>query len=513
MRTLSSAFLLFAGLGAAVAEQPKAVVKNPVVEASNAFACDLFKKLDESQRGKNLFFSPYSISSALAMTLEGARGDTALEMGKALRLPQELLRKNSEPGGSPWMTGPYNLGFGDFERQISRNADPAKTNEIRAKLAELRKALAEANLALVKMQKEGKFGELNAKSQHAQKLAQSINLLAKDVDQYELKVANALFGEKTYPFKKDYVDAVEKYFGSGHVRAADFRDNYAAERLAINRWIEQQTNDRIKDLIPELPPNVARLVKLVLVNAIYFKGEWSIPFEERSTLNEDFFRADGGKSVVKMMHGYNGEARYAAFNGDGSIFNTPLAIPFGAEGKTEKYPGKDGFHIAEMPVKGGRLSMVVLAPLKADGLGAVEAKLTGAELSNWLAKLQRRTVQIALPRFKMETDYDLIPALKGLGMNQAFDERIADFSAMTTSTNPDDRLSIGKVLHKAFVEVNEKGAEAAAATAVMMMVPFSAVPAAAPFVPEFRADRPFLFVIRDVETGMILFLGRMTNPG
>ena len=157
--------------------------------------------------------------------------------------------------------------------------------------------------------------------------------------------------------------------------------------------------------------------------------------------------------------------------------------------------------------------MVVVAPQKADGLAAIEAKLTGERLSAWLGKLQNRSVNVSMPRFKMETDYKLGDALQSMGMKKAFQERVADFTAMSTSTNPDDRLSISRVLHKAFVEVNEKGAEAAAATAVMMAKKKDSEPASFPFTPDFRADRPFLFLIRDMDSGMVLFMGRMTRPG
>jgi serpin B len=142
---------------------------------------------------------------------------------------------------------------------------------------------------------------------------------------------------------------------------------------------------------------------------------------------------------------------------------------------------------------------------------ALEASLTGQNLSAWLGKLQRRPVAVSVPRFKMETDYSLKETLEKMGMKLAFAEREADFTGMSTSRNPDDRLSIGAVLHKAFVEVNEQGAEAAAATAVIMVTPTSA-PVGAPFTPSFRADRPFVFLFRDRETGAILFLGRMTGP-
>lgn len=498
--------LILASVTAASA-QPPVAEKNPAVAASNSFACDLFKKLDESNRGKNLFFSPYSISSALAMTLEGARGETALEMGDVLRLPKSL-RKDTP--AEPWLTGPYNAGFSEFNRQIAGTVDLAKAEGIRRQVAAFKSELADVNEKIRKAETQGNIRGVAPLQQQAAKLAASINGLSKQVDQYDLRVANALFGEKTYPFKKEYVDAVAKDFGSGHVRDADFRNNFPAERAKINRWVEEQTNDRIKDLVPQLDPEVAKLVRLILVNAIFFKGEWSQPFDEKQTKTEDFLLSGGGKMPTKMMHLVNKDARYAAFNADGTFFDTPLRVPFDG-GNVQTYPAKDGFQIAEIPVKGDRLSMVVIAPRDIAGLAAIEAKLTGENVTAWLGKLQKRSVDVALPRFKMETNYGLGEALQAMGMKKAFQEGVANFSAMTTSSNPQDSLYIGKVLHKAFVEVNEKGAEAAAATAVIMVATTS-IPTTQPFNPTFRADRPFLFLIRDMDTGMILFLGRMSQP-
>src|SRR5262249_18397564 len=159
--------------------------------------------------------------------------------------------------------------------------------------------------------------------------------------------------------------------------------------------------------------------------------------------------------------------------------------------------------------KGDRLSMIVIAPRKVAGLADLEPMLTGEKLSAWVGKMQRRAVSLALPKFKLETNYAVEDTLKNMGMKRAFDPRQADFSGMTATRNPDEQLCISRVLHKAFVEVNEKGAEAAAATA-MIMVPKSAKLETRPFVPEFRADRPFLFLIRDRQSGTILFLGRVT---
>lgn len=491
--------------------EPKISPNSAAVRASNDFACDLYRSLDQTHRGKNLFFSPYSISSALAMTLEGARGATAAEMGQVLRLPPGLRSTGDLAKELPWKTAAYHQDFGALNRRLTASPDLAKDQASRRKLADLRKELEQMNRQLVLLDKQGKFeAALNLQAK-AQKVADAVNVLQAQLDPYELRVANALFGEKTYPFEQTYLDTIANHYGSGLLRQADFRNSFAAERDKINAWVEDQTKKRIRDLIPKLPPDVASQVRLILVNAIYFKGMWLSPFDEKQTRKEDFLLAEGGKQPVAMMRGYS-PAGYAAFNADGTFFDTPHEIPIN-KGKPgpPTYP-EGGFLMAELPFKGDKLSMVVIAPRKLDGLPNLEATLTGEKLSSWLARLQRRTVILSLPKFTLETDYGLHDTLKAMGMKRAFDPRQADFSGMSASRNPDDQLFISKVLHKAFVEVNEKGAEAAAATAVIM-VPKEAAKETRPFIPEFRADRPFLFLIRDRESGTILFLGRVTQPG
>jgi serine protease inhibitor len=493
------------------AGEKKAPPANAAVQANNDFACDLYQKLIQQSGGKNVFFSPYSISSALGMTLEGARGETAAEMGTALRLPDSLRSLGGDAKQLPWRTAPYHLGFADLNRRLTTPADAVKAQAARKQMADLRARLGKVNDQIKLLEKQRKFNELFKLQDEATKLAAAFNALSKQVDQYEVRVANAVWGEKTYPFDPSYIATIGKYYGKDLLRHADFIGNFPKERARINRWVEEQTRDRIKDLIPNYPPDVAQLIRMILVNAIYFKGQWAVPFDPKQTKQEAFFLAGGGKTQAPLMHVHHGKTSYAAFNGDGSFFDTPMTLPFRGAEKVQKYPGGDGFLMAELPVKGDKLSMVVIAPQKVDGLPALEARLTGRNLSTWIAKLQSRSVEVALPRFKMETDYSLEDALKKLGMKLAFIERVADFTGMSASRNPDDRLYISKVLHKAFVEVNEEGAEAAAATAVIMLVPTGA-PANLPFNPSFRADRPFLFLIRDMESGAVLFLGRVTEP-
>jgi len=446
--------------GRAKAVDPAAMA---ATQANSEFGLDLYAQLAKANAGKNLFFSPYSMSVALAMTAEGARGETALEMGKVLGYPN-MARGAGK--ALPWKMPAIHEGFSTLSARLTARKTPA-----------------------------GAAARTKSNS-------------------YELRIANALYGEKTYPFLDSYEQTIGKYYETGAIRQADFKNNYPTERAKINQWVEEQTANRIKNLLPNLSPNQAKLLRLVLVNAIYFKGDWSVPFKETSTKDRPFL-LPGGKTVrTPIMNASKLDAaKYGAFNGDGSTFDTPWRIKPGQ--KEGLYPGKDGFAMVELPYKGYDLSMVVIAPNDPDGLGTIEKQLSAKDLSAWIAKLRYRKTHILLPKFKLETDYPMGETLQAMGMVRAFTDPAmpngADFSGMSASKDPMDQLYIGKVIHKAFVEVNEKGTEAAAATGVMMPARGAAMPLNE-FTPTFKADRPFVFLIRDVKTGVILFLGRVTNP-
>jgi serine protease inhibitor len=259
------------------------------------------------------------------------------------------------------------------------------------------------------------------------------------------------------------------------------------------------------------------MTRLVLVNAIYFKGEWLNPFEESRTKEGDFLLADGGTSKTKLMTASLEEkTRYGAFNADGSFFNTPLEVPWKENETTvARYPSKDGFAMAELPYKGKGISMVLIAPLSYDGIERIEQELTVDNLSRWISELQEREVEVTLPRFKLETTCRLEEYLSKMGMKSAFTQPQepggADFTGIADPENVIDRLYISAAIHKAFLEVNEKGTEAAAASSLLMQCGAAEV-AMMPFTPEFKADRPFLLVIRHNTSGAILFMGRVMNP-
>jgi serpin B len=367
-----------------------------VADGNNGFACDLYAKLRDGKG--NLFLSPYSIHTALAMTATGTKGSTRDQMVKVLHLPAD---------------GDKALAAGDLGRFYTAGGKP-----------------------------------------------------------YELAVANALWGQKGLGWRDDFLKLQKDRFGAGF-NEADFVGNPDGERQTINRWVETQTRDKIKDLLKA--GDITALTRMVLANAIYFKGKWAEEFKKEATRDGAFRLADGGKVDVPLMR-REGQYRYAEL---------------------------DGFQVLEMPYRGGDLSMVIVLPKEPTGLPAVEAQLTADALADWLKKAAATQVEVFLPRFRMEYRFEPAGQLVALGMADAFDAGKADFTGMTA-----EKMYISKVIHKAFVDVNEEGTEAAAATAVVSRAP-SPVP---PRPKLFRADRPFLFLIRDARHGTVLFMGRVANP-
>jgi len=372
-----------------------------VVEGNSAFAFDLYAKL-KTAKG-NLIFSPCSISTALAMTYAGARGDTAAEMEKTLR---------------------FALG---------------------------QDALHPAMADLV--------DDLNARGGDEGKAA------------YELVVANRLWGQSGYNFLAPFLELNRTYYGAG-LELVDFARATEAARKKINAWVEDQTRDKIRELLK--PGVLNALTRLVLTNAIYFKGNWASEFKKERTADAPFHVTPEKTVDAPMMR------------------------------QTEKfgYAETGDVQVLDMPYVGDDLSMTILLPKKADSLGDVEASLSAAQLKTWIARLREEKVAVFLPRFKVEFGLGLSETLKAMGMPLAF-SNAADFSGMDGTRD----LYITAVIHKAFVEVNEEGTEAAAATGVVVGLK------SAPMKPlVFRADRPFVFLIRDRATGSVLFIGRVTDP-
>jgi serpin B len=372
-----------------------------VVASDNTFALDLYAHLAKEEG--NLFLSPASISTALAMTYAGARGQTADEMARTLHFTLDQQRLH-----------------------------PAFAGQLREWKAEGKKR------------------------------------------SYQLSVANALWGQKGFGFVPEFLNLTRTNYGAGLVEV-----NFAADpelaRRTINEWVEQQTRQKIKDLLK--PQMINSLTRLVLTNAIYFKGDWQAQFNKAATQDQDFHVSADTMVKVPLMH-RTGQYRYL----DGGNFQA-LELP---------YAGKD-------------LAMVVLLPRKPADLGNLEKVLSTVRLQEWLGKSGEQDVSVWLPRFKMTKELQLNQVLADMGMPTAFIDGKADFSGMSGSRPP---LHISQVVHKAFVDVNEEGTEAAAATAVIL-----SAPTALPRRPvSFRADHPFVFLIRDMHTGSILFMGRVNNP-
>jgi serpin B len=402
MRTVIKTGIIGAVLCVAVScmaiepNQPKAL-SSSVVEGNNKFALELYQKL-QSQQG-NLFLSPYSISTALAMTYAGAKGRTAEEMAKTLNFPVDEQ---------------FHKTFGEIIKQLNA---------------------------------EGRKGA------------------------FELVVANALWGQKGLKFLPDYLGLVKADY-DGNLEQVDFQTQTEEARKTINAWVENKTKNKIKELIK--PGTLGPLTRLVLTNAIYFKGKWAHQFKPQSTQDAPFTFQNDEKVTIPMMN---------------------QKEHFG-------YAETEQIQILEMPYVSDDLSMVVLLPRKTDGIRELEKQLNADNLATWLGNIRKREVLVYFPRFKLTSEFGLADVLKEMGMPDAFSGN-ADFSGMTGNRD----LFISAVIHKAYVDVNEEGTEAAAATGVMMKATSVEAPP-----PVFRADHPFIFLIRDNHTGSILFMGRTVNP-
>ncbi len=300
---------------------------------------------------------------------------------------------------------------------------------------------------------------------------------------YQLSVANAVWLQEDYNVFQEYLTLIEQSYSSS-IFSVDFRNNYEAERIKINTWVEEKTKNKIKDLIR--PGLITQLTRLVLTNAIYFFSNWENQFSEHSTTTSPFtiVKSDGLTEQVK--------------------------VPLMWQKKYYPYAENSLFQAIELPYRKGDLSMVILLPKKVDGIFEMEKSLTAEQLTGWLRTAPHEEVEVYLPKFKITTDVRLAEPLRNMGMIDAFDMIKADFSGITPKNpNPQLNLFISEVIHKAFIDVNERGTEAAAATAVVMLLGAAFAPTQ-PIL--FKVDHPFLLLIRDTNTDTILFLGRIMDP-
>jgi len=306
----------------------------------------------------------------------------------------------------------------------------------------------------------------------------------------ELRIANALWLQEGMPLNPDYLADVTTDYAAG-LHRVDYRKDSDAARLTINEWVDDATKAKIKDLLEK--EDVTDLTRAVLVNAVYWKGGWASRFSSGSSRSEAFTRLDGRKVQTMLM---NQRAQFRVLE-------------------------RGGVDLIALPYAGHEISMIVVMPDKPTALPALESRLTAEELSRWLGDLRTtdfRDTILTLPRMHLEWRGDLVPTLSSLGMKLAFSDR-ADFSGMVTFPYPGEvpeaeGLKIKHVIHKTFLDVDETGSEAAAATAVIMDIIVSSRRAGPPPPPPFvfRADKPFLFLLRDNRTGVILFIGRYVAP-
>ncbi|NJE62178.1 serpin family protein [Thermococcus sp. 21S7] len=290
----------------------------------------------------------------------------------------------------------------------------------------------------------------------------------------ELRIANALWVQKDYPVREEYLDTIRRYY-LGDVEELDFRGDPEGAERTINEWAEEKTNGRIKNLVSGLTPDT----RLIITNAVYFKANWTLRFSPDATKNDTFTLPTGERVTVPMMN------RVGKFN----------------------YAETDEIQALEMPYEGSRFSnfsMVIILPKKRDGLNEIEEKLSPRFLQGLLSSLKPEEVDVTVPKFRFEGEYQLGETLRGMGMRKAFTDR-ADFSGIS-----EEPIAISEVVHKTFISVAENGTEAAAATAVI----FTAVsaPGETPEYKVFRADHPFLFLIVDRDSGLVLFIGRLVDP-
>ena len=383
---------------AILCQQP---IANHLIANNNAFAFDLYANLTSA--AGNIFVSPYSISSALAMAYAGARGNTEKQMAAAMHF-------SSDQKG-------FNEAFGKLQERL---------NEIQEK------------------------------------------------GNVKLSMANSLWMQKDYVFLPSFLELTEKNYAAA-VERVDYKTEAEKARAAINQWVEQKTNDKIRNLIPA--GAISQQTRMVLANAIYFKGPWATRFDSSKTATEPFWQNEKTSVKVKMMS---------------------------LQEKSFRYGEDAGAQILDMPYAGNQLSMTILLPKKKNGMGEVETGLTATTFDSLVSKMRQKKVNVSLPRFTVSDEYRLGKILEKLGITDAFSEA-ADFSGLCASGD----VKISDVFHKAFVDVNEGGTEAAAASAVITTAASLQVPSA-PVV--FRADHPFLFFIRDTITGSILFMGKIMNP-
>ncbi|KAM3929453.1 leukocyte elastase inhibitor-like [Leptodactylus fuscus] len=391
-----------------------------LVTSYNMFAVNMYNKLNENA-DKNIFFSPLSVASALTMIFPGTNGNTEFQMANVL----------------------------NFKKPAKKQVCPSQMSD----------AIEIQNVPQV-------FEELSS-------------IINQGSSTFTMKNANRLFSEKSFHIVLQYSQLIEKYFHA-EIQAMDFQQNAENSRKLINTWVEGQTNDKIKDILP--PDSIDSLTKLVLVNAIYFKGNWENKFPEGNTEQRPFKMSKTKSKVVPMMYQRN------KFN-----------FSYIEELKTK---------VLELPYIDKKLCMIILLPDEINdnstGLEQLEKEMTYEKLKDWTNpdKMDKTEVEVSFPRIRLEENCDLKSYLTEMGLGDLFDTDKADLTGISHKGN----LYVSQIFHKAFVDINEEGTEAAASTAGVVTTKML------PFAVKFCADHPFLFFIRNEQTQAILFYGKFSFP-
>ncbi|KAK7146740.1 hypothetical protein R3I94_009547 [Phoxinus phoxinus] len=426
--------------------------------ANTQFSLNLFKKISGGNASGNVFYSPVSISSALAMVSLGARGNTAAQMTKVLGFnnppPAQAMMQQAQ---KPQITCGVKVQHGpSMMQQTQKPQLPVEVLKCPAQLVPGQKPEDQIHSSFNKF-----MSELN-----------------KPGVPYALSLANRLYGEQSYQFVEKFLNDAKIYYEAG-LEKVDFKNKSEAARVNINKWVQKKTQEKIKDLVPK--GAIDGMTRLVLVNAIYFKGNWEKKFPKEATRDGQFKLNKNQTKPVKMM-----------------CLKTKFPLVFIPEINSQ---------VLELPYVGKNLSMLIILPNEMEddtGLQKLEKALTYEKLMEWTNPevMHQQEVQVSLPRFKMEEKYDMKSLLISMGMEDVFDERKVNLSGLSSNND----LVVSKVIHKAFFEVNEEGTEAAAATGVVMMTRCLIIPQV------FNADHPFLFFIRHNATKSILFNGRFCSP-
>lgn len=457
--------------------------------ADTRFTLELYRRL-AAAGDDNIILSGHSVMAAFMVLAEGTSGATAAQIGNTFHLPEWAARPDNH---RPWDFAGYSRAFAELQRSMEPIGEE-ESAALREKRDELTAQWQRINNAIEEADGRRSF-ELFEQSEA---LRLEIDEVSQQIDPYQLRFANAVWCDLGFPLRNEYVSTVADIWGAATF-GCDFRRRPNDERITINDWVAAHTEGRIEDLLA--PGTIDALTRLVITNAVYFKGNWQSTFDAAFTHDQPFYLADGSEVAVPLMADANRECRYVELTPDGDRNEYQRT-----DDGWQLPENPNGFKLLELPYRSGKLAMIVVLPNQTDGLADIEARLDSETLANWQATMRKQEVEVFLPRFTLTREYVLNDTLKALGLTAVF--QAGGLTRLSDSPEAAE-LFVSLVAQKAFIEVNEEGTEAAAATAIVAMRGALAEPIPNP---TFRADHPFLYFIQDVESGAILFMGRLTSP-